>query len=180
MRQPSNNESCLNAATLRRLLHYDLDTGIFRWRVDRCVGRAHAVRTKAGSVAGCYQYGYVLIPINRRNYRAHRLAWLWMTGQWPAEHIDHKNRDRGDNRWVNLRLGGDGVNERNHSLPRNNRSGFVGVSRTPYGTFQASIRVNRHNHHLGTFKTIDAAIAARAAAAQRYGFDPSHGQMIIR
>lgn len=36
------------------------------------------------------------------SFLAHRLVWLYMTGKWPENQIDHDNGDATDNRWVNL------------------------------------------------------------------------------
>ena len=84
---------------LKELLHYDPDTGIFTWLADgKC-------KRKAGDTAGTLDSsnGYIRIRIDKRSYVAHRLAWLYMHGSWPDELLDHINRDRADNRAVNLR-----------------------------------------------------------------------------
>ncbi len=83
---------------LCELLEYNPETGDWHWLQDRqCVG--------AGEIAGGVlpRTGYRLICVDYKNYAAHRLAWLYMTGGWPKGVIDHINLDRADNRWINLR-----------------------------------------------------------------------------
>jgi hypothetical protein len=158
----------LDAATVRELLDYEPDTGIFRWRVNR------PPRGKAGDVAGWHDHGYIRISIAGRKCYAHCLAWLWMTGQW-ADEIDHKNRRPADNRWSNLRPATHAANGRNQVLRNTNTSGHVGVYKHKSGVFHSYLMVDGRKHHLGTFPTFEEAKAARLAVQQRHGFSPSHG-----
>jgi hypothetical protein len=92
----------LTAERLRELLDYDPETGVFTRRIT--TGRNR--RWKAGDkVSGrpSATTGYLGIGIGKRRYAAHRLAWLWMTGEWPKNLMDHRDCDRTNNRWVNLR-----------------------------------------------------------------------------
>jgi hypothetical protein len=87
----------LTVERLRELLTYDPETGELRWRVTRR-------RAAKGSLAGTLnRNGYRNIEVEQRCYKAHRLAWLYVTGEWPKETIDHINCKRDDNRWANLR-----------------------------------------------------------------------------
>ena len=79
-------------------LDYDPDTGIFRWKIDV------PARVRAGDIAGTINdQGYRLIKVAQRRYKASRIAWLLMRGVWPVKMLDHINRVRDDDRWVNLR-----------------------------------------------------------------------------
>src|SRR5262245_23090214 len=99
----------LTASQVRTLFDYDPETGIISWKVDRSNGRR--VHTHAGDPAGTVRAdGYVQIHISGSIYLAHRLIWLWQTGEWPREHIDHINLDPSDNRWANLREATNGEN----------------------------------------------------------------------
>ena len=72
-----------NLEQVKELLHYNPDTGVFRWRVARR-------QMRPGDVAGLlFAGGYRNIKIDRRFYKEHRLAWLYMTGEWPVAGIDH-------------------------------------------------------------------------------------------
>lgn len=85
--------------TLMQALRYDAETGLFWWRENR--GRRYIAGTVAGSRD---KDGYTVINMNRRRYRAARLAWLFVFGAWPANEVDHINRNRSDDRITNLRL----------------------------------------------------------------------------
>jgi hypothetical protein len=86
-------------ADLKQILDYDQNTGVFRWATRKCQ------RKRAGEIAGSVSNkGYVMIGIDYKKYSAHRLAWLYVHGDWPAGEIDHINRDRTDNRISNLRV----------------------------------------------------------------------------
>ena len=166
MRLPARER--IDAKRLRALLAYDAATGSFRRRVT-CGNQI------AGTIAGWRNgRGRLCIRIDRRTYHAHRLAFLWMTGRWPSQ-IDHRNRDPLDNCWSNLREASQAENLRNQRLHKTNTSGHVGVRALANGSYRATICVNYHILNLGTFKTFAAAVAARRAADERYGFSPGHG-----
>ena len=147
--------------TLRSLLDYDPDTGIFRWRMQP------SRNVKAGAVAGSVNYlGYISIRMKRTAFMAHRLAWLYTHGVMPTHDIDHINGDKADNRIRNLRDVSRSVNLQNQTRPRrDNTSGCRGVSwRKDIKRWYAQIKVNRRSQHLGYFKTAEAAHAAYLTA----------------
>lgn len=112
----------LTQKRLKELLHYNKDKGVFKWKVDR------NIRIRKGDTAGCKNKdGYNTIVIDTKTYYAHRLAWLYMTGEWPKYEVDHDNRDRGDNRWVNLKSVTRTKNMANKNKYKNNTSGVTGV-----------------------------------------------------
>lgn len=121
---------------LKELLHYESETGVFYWLVS------NSNRIKVGDVAGCVNpYGYVVIRIDGHLYRAHRLAWLYVYGNYPEgkqPFIDHINGNPSDNRITNLRCSSLAENQKNRKINSNNKSGVLGVSRekkeTQYGT----------------------------------------------
>lgn len=141
----------LSASELRELLHYDAKTGVFRWRVRCGQGKANAV---AGTLT---KDGYVQLRIRRVHYRAHRLAWLWVTGSWPVHQIDHCNGVRGDNRFENLRDVPQGINVQNQRrAQKKNKVGLLGVKRNGSG-FRAAITVGGKESYLGTYSTPEIA-----------------------
>lgn len=157
----------LTQARLRDVLSYDKKTGIFRWLV------APNGRITVGQIAGSQNAdGYMQIKVDCVLYRAHRLAWLWVTGRWPIEEVDHENGMSGDNRWKNLREATRTVNAQNLRAARaNNKSaGLIGVSRRnkTVGGFQARIRVDGKEKRLGTFSTAEKAHAAYVVAKRQY------------
>lgn len=156
----------LTQARLKELLHYNPETGDFTWRVDR-------IRVRAGERAGKVKRdGYVEIGIDRKQYSAHRMAFLFMTGCLPRGHIDHKNLDRSDNRWCNLRAATSSQNQMNTPKKLNNTSGFKGVSwHKREGRWRADIRIAGKKICLGLFDTPEEGYNAYCAAAARH-----HGQ----
>jgi len=163
----------LTAAQLRSLLDYDPETGIFTWRPRRVLTQydktwnARYAGTKAGTPT--VPKGYTQIMVNGRLYLAQRLAFLWMTGEWPkSEEIDHFNEDRADNRFSNLREATSSQNKWNTGNRADNSSGSKGVAFDKRrGTWYARIEVNGTKTWLGSFATIEDAKAARDAAARR-------------
>jgi len=145
-------------------LDYSPTTGIFTWK------QRVALRVRIGDVAGSVgDKGYRVISFRNRDYKAHHLAWLLMTGEWPAEWIDHANGDRGDNRWCNLRLASPSGNARNAGVRRDNTSGFKGVSlKKATGRWSAALQVDGKRKALGYFDTPEEAAQAYARAAQHY------------
>src|SRR3569623_1263526 len=147
---------------LRDHLQYDPSTGAFRWRVNIC-------NVKAGAIAGSrVKKGYLHIRFDKKSYLAHRLAWFWMTGVWPANHIDHKNGKRHDNRWNNLRSATNAENLLNRGMNRNNTSGFKGVSFDKrVGKYSAYLTVQRKRKFLGYFERPDIAHLAYQPALEK-------------
>lgn len=151
---------------LKSILHYDPDTGIFTWRNDRVKG------IKAGDIAGGLNgKGYVRIWILGKKYMAHRLAWLYITGKWPNEETDHKNRIRNDNRFTNLREATKNQNQHNASKRRDNKTGVKGVSyQKKENNFKAQIQTNGEGIYLGCYATLkEAATAYRNASIELHG-----------
>jgi HNH endonuclease/AP2 domain len=154
--------SRITRARLQKLLHYDSKTGEFHWL--KCVSKSTRVGDAAGTPTG---NGYRKITIEGRQYGAHQLAWLYKTGKWCSAFIDHRDRNRSNNVWTNLRRATHSQNCANKSRHRNNRSGFKGVSRNEWGRWRASVVKNGQRHHLGYFATPQEAHAVYLAAARK-------------
>lgn len=151
----------LSASRLRELLHFDPETGVFRYRT-----RA-SQRTRVGDVAGSVNSnGYRHIRVDGRAYKAHRLAWLYVTGEWPPRVVDHINGGRDDNRIANLRLASRSENLANSRVNRAGKDAPKGVRRLPNGRWIARIQKNKRSIYLGYFQSQADATAAYAAAAK--------------
>ena len=111
---------------VNELLAYEPETGVFRWKVARLIGKGMQ-KLPPGSVAGTMRKGYVLIGIDGVQYSAHRLAWLVSCGEWPSEDIDHINRQPNDNRIANLRKASRTLNLLNTTKRSDNTNGTRGV-----------------------------------------------------
>ncbi|MBX6221380.1 HNH endonuclease [Pseudomonas aeruginosa] len=138
---------------LKEVLRYSPLAGVFEWRIQ---GR----RIRPGYLAGgvCRQSGYVHICIDRRTYRAHVLAWLYMTGEYRPNEIDHKDGDRSNNAFNNLRIATSEQNGWNRKLAKNNTSGIKGISfRAGKKPWEAKFDAAGKTIWLGRFETKDLA-----------------------
>jgi len=162
----------VNQEELKELLHYNPGTGIFTWLVNRTGG------VKAGDVP-CYKSdGYIQISVNNKDYKAHRLAFFYMTGDWPKEQIDHKNHVRDDNRWVNLREATHQENQKNRTISKNNTSGVMGVCwNKKRKKWESNIWINGKQKHLGRFNDKFEAACSRKSAENKHSFHPNHGRI---
>ena len=150
---------------LKTFFFYDPETGIFRSRAAR-----RGMRQAVGSIVGWVSNdGYQVINFNYRHYLAHRLAWLWVVGEWPSIEIDHKNGNRLDNRISNLRLANRTQNAVWSKLRKNNTSGFRGVRWMPNRQkWVARIKVNYRYIHLGCYTNKEQAAKAYDCAAKKH------------
>ena len=162
----------ITLSELSNILKYDPDTGVFIWRITH-----H--RIKFGQPAGTKQQARncVQICIAKKMYKAHHLAFLFMTGSFPSGVVDHINGNGFDNRWINLRDVSQAINCRNCKLSKNNTSGVTGVyfdkSRSKWF---AQIKVDRNVISLGRFDSIEEAAVIRKDAERKYGFHENHGR----
>lgn len=149
---------------LRELLRYDPVTGVFTWRVDRMRGRGVGnVVAQAGSVAGSPCNGYRYIQIDGRKYRAGRLAFLYMTGAWPKNMVDHRDLDPSNDRWENLR---DATRSQNGANTKGLATvGLKGVTKRG-SAYRAQICRDGEVIHLGTFGDPVTAHAVYMTAAR--------------
>lgn len=141
---------------LKSLLDYDTETGVFKWLV------ANTRNVRKGDVAGCLtkDKGYIRIDVLGKQYPAHRLAWLYMTGEWPdKKQIDHINLSKADNRWSNLRIATPSQNKANSKKRPDNTSGYKGVSKFE-GKWKAQCTANGVHTYLGLFDTPEEASLA--------------------
>lgn len=165
-------QKVVTAERLREVLEYKKETGQFIWRVKT------GARVRIGAVAGCLQKGsgggYRVIHIDGRSYKAARLAWLYMTGAWPTEEVDHDNRDRSDDRWANLLDRTSAQNKENTKRRATNQSGHRCISYfTRTGKWSVRIAKEGTNHWVGYFDTLEAAIDARDKARADLGLLPA-------
>ncbi len=150
----------LTQERLKQLLDYSPETGLFYWRVNRGPARIGA---QAGSISK--HLGYVEIRVDLKPYYGHRLAWFWMTGAWPENEIDHRDLNKANNSWINLRAASSSQNKAN----RSSQGKFLkGVSlHRESGLFRATAGKNGHRIHIGYFKTPAEAHAAYIETAQQ-------------
>lgn len=149
---------------LREVLHYDPETGEFRW--TRTV-HSHAVK---GSLAGTIgKKGYRIIQLNKRLFSGQQLAMFLTKGKWPEFEVDHINGNKLDNRMVNLRDVNHSVNMRNQNIPhkrKHTNSGYIGVSyHKASGKWSATLNYkNVAKKHIGIYDTPEEAYGYYFAA----------------
>lgn len=155
----------LTAERLREVLRYEPETGVF-------------IRVDDGRIAGGKTgTGYRLISVFGKQYYAHRLAWLYIVGEFPSLCIDHINGDRMDNRFSNLRIAEHRQNCANARRSSANTSGLKGVSWSKAaGKWQANVKRDGVNIYLGLFKTREAAHAAYMDAAKQHFGEFARGE----
>lgn len=156
------SKTSISQKELKRQLCYEPGTGIFKWKITK------RGPSKAGDIIKCLDNnGYLVARINQKNYRLHRLAWLYVNGYFPEHEIDHINNIRKDNRIVNLREVSHSCNLRNTGNYKNNFSGVKGVywdkSRKKW---TAAIVVLERKTMLGRFTNFIEAVCVRYAAEQ--------------
>lgn len=158
---------------LKELLAYDPESGLFYRKLvlDR--------KGKIGDLAGhiSKHLKYRIISVDEVQYFAHRLAWLYIYGEWAPYQIDHINRDRSDNRIANLRLAKNRSEQmQNQTIRRDNVSGYQGVRWYPaYGKWVAYITVNKKRKTIGYFADVADAISARESSKKElHAYNPEN------
>jgi hypothetical protein len=133
---------------LREVLKYHKTTGNFVWRVRT------SNRVRVGEVAGTlHDEGYIKITVDGAQYLAHRLAHLYVLGRWPEADVDHRNTDRADNRWRNIRPATRAENMQNlRKAHADSQTGILGVTPAD-GRFSARISSNGVTVRLGRYDT---------------------------
>jgi len=157
----------------KELITYNPETGDFVWSYPVNSGRGYSNK-KIGAIAGmpCVGRNYIKIIIGGKQFYAHRLAWLWVHGEYPDDVIDHVNGDGSDNRICNLRSASKTQNQWNRSVSKRNSTGLKGVYfHRKSGKFQSMIKIGPKSKYLGMFDSPDAAHSAYITAAKN-----AHGE----
>lgn len=137
-----------------------------RYRYNPDTGTIFSIKARrnVGTIGGG---GYIILIINQRQYKAHRIAWLLHYGEWPQDEIDHIDGNVGNNTLSNLRAVNRAKNAINRKLNKNNTSGYRGVSwYKKHQKWRALIAIDGKWVNLGYYKNLDEAIAVRKAKEQ--------------
>lgn len=155
----------LTHSEVKDIFHYSHDTGEFYKRSGGCIRES--------------KNGYLRVSHGNKSMAVHKVAWFYMTGEWPDSDIDHIDHNRKNNKWSNLRLATRQENMRNATRSKSNTSGFTGVTWCKQQKqWQAQITVSGKCIKLGRFDDINDAISARKQANKVYGFHANHGKKI--
>jgi len=152
--------SKLTQEDLKDLFFYYPNDGIF---VDKENGRIAGVLNSNG---------YFYITIEKIHYNRSKLAFLYMQGHWPENIIDHKNRDKSNDKWKNLRHVTEEQNQKNRSISKRNKSGISGLfldKKTKM--WIATIGDKGKQIYLGRFKEKIDAITMRKDAEKVYDYN---------
>lgn len=151
----------LSQKALKEALHYCPDTGVFTHLTD-------TFNRKAGEQAGVIStHGYRQVYVYGKPFYAHRLAFLYMLGAFPAELVDHINGVRSDNSWNNLRAATFSQNNVHKPLRKDNKTGYTGVLKENK-KFRAGVTINKKYVNLGLFETAEEAGRVAQAARHKY------------
>lgn len=155
----------ITALELRERLQYDPNTGDWIWLKSP---RSGWVGRPAGSIDA---KGYVIIKIDGQSYKASRLAFLYMTGEWPSNEMDHIDTKPWNDAWVNLRPATRLENIQNRQMRSDNKSGGIGVF---WNEARSKWVAQIDKTYLGSFDTFEEAVAVRDSAATEL-----HGDFVV-
>lgn len=155
---------------LKELLHYNPETGIF---TRKTINKGHITGSVNNNGSG---KKYIVIRVDNKLHYAHRLAWMYMTGEFPEIEIDHIDGNGCNNIFYNIRVAGKQENNKNSRLQKNNTSGCTGVVIVK-NRWIAQVMVNGKNKYLGSYIERWDAISARMSANNKYGFHKNHGMV---
>lgn len=174
---------------LRQLLRYDPDTGRLFWKERGPEWFTPSWNVTAEGQAKCWnarwagtealtleKNGYLYGPVLGVKMYAQRVAFAIHNGRWPVGQVDHDDRDRKNNRPLNLLDSTPLENMKNMGMSKRNSSGVTGVVWSKaMGKWRATIREDYSFLHLGYFDKIEDAAETRRAAQARLGYSDTHG-----
>ncbi len=158
----------LTSERLHEVLDYNVETGVFRWKVPMGAGCS---RKLPGEIAGGYGGGdgkhglYSRIGIDGKARYSHRLAWFYVYGVWPSR-LDHVDRNKQNNAIGNLRLAT--VVQNSGNTPARNKLQLKGVRRRTENSYEARIGIRHKCITIGFFLTAQEAHKAYLEAAKSH------------
>lgn len=161
---------------------YDPLTGIMRWkkrpRIHFDSNQAYKMwNTRyAGMVCDTRRGNYLGVSINGVSYYIHRLIWMIMTNDQPPRSIDHKDGDKYNNQWDNIRNGDSGVNGKNAAIRSDNTSGMAGVRKRLNGNWYVMVGTPPDRVYLGDYDNLEEAKRVCREYRKISGFSERHGE----
>jgi hypothetical protein len=176
-----NNRIALpSSEELNALLIYDPETGRLTWRLRPATSKVNKNFNArfAGKEAGTIEsWGYRQLRIYGKLQMAHRVIWKMVTGNEPPDHLDHRNGEPSNNRWINFRSADSFSNAWNRAPNCNNTSGFsciypLNTKRASSKKFRVQMQIDGRKAFVGDYHTIEEAKAAYETAFAKVR-DPS-------
>lgn len=166
----SETTKLLSLIDLKYQLTYDPESGKFVSNLD--------TKTYKKGDQACHPMasGYLRVRAGGKRYLSHRLAWFYMTGEWPKKEIDHINHNKTDNRWCNLRDVSPKENQRNRPKQVNGCGGIAWNKRANKWKVYIGSGSQKTRLHLGYFSNKLDALAARKSAENKQGYHANHGR----
>lgn len=161
----SARRESLTLERLKELLSYDPETGVF-------IRRTAKKGNPAGSIAGSKGEGiYIIVKVDNVPHLAHRLAWFYVNGEFPATDLDHRDGNKRNNQIENLRLTDRAQNTWNRGKQIRNISGYRGVYWNKADKcWRAKTVVRGKSYLVGSFKCRhEAGAACDAFRKQMHG-----------
>lgn len=157
MSAPINGE--FDAQYLRGILKYDPETGLWL-RIRGSAGRGRSI-----DVGYIEPNGRLRICIRGRRHYPNRLAWLYMTGEWPSLEVDHVDRDKANDKWANFRLATEDQQQANKVRDAQSKTGYVGIRKLKRNPrYLVIIQKDSRCVYRVRCNTLEEAIAARERA----------------
>lgn len=152
---PKSSENLISIERLKEVFYYDHNLGWLIWLIKP--NRNIAINSRAGSLKSD---GRRYVRIDNVEYLEHILIWFYMTGRWPKNLIDHKDLNKSNNKWENLREANYSQNGFNCNPRSTNKLGYKGIKFFK-GKYRVRIMINGKEIHIGSFNTLEEAVEAR-------------------
>ena len=131
-------------------INYNKETGQLFWNKS---GKGRKLSRPVGTTT---KQGYLQTTIGGKQLKVHHVIWFIETGEWPKEQIDHKDKIKNNNKFVNLREG-TSINQHNRKI-KVGKSGLSGAYwSNEKGRWYSNIRINGSTKFLGYFSSKEAA-----------------------
>ena len=152
----------LTQKEVKKYLDYNPDTGIFKWKISIGVAKPNKIAGHKNT------FNYIEIRIKGKSYKAHRLVWLYMYGEFPKKFIDHINRKKDDNRICNLRDADAKLNSNNRLLPKSKNKTITGIQGIYYDKRCRRYMVRICRSSFGQYADINEAKKVRNKLEKKY------------
>jgi hypothetical protein len=177
----SNGKKAISIEYIKECFNVDTNGNLI-WK-ERPVKHFRSLKTSRlwnsiypGTLAGYDNKGRIYVNLNKSLFPTHRLVWALHHGSWPINILDHIDGDPSNNAISNLRDVSLRKNAQNARIPKNNSSGYSGLSLDKRrSTWRVQIMANGKMNYFGSFKDKEQAIRARNEAYQQLGFTERHG-----